>query len=370
MSKIEIVPPVSILEKKRKNIYFMLILNKFLTLTFFIFYFAIPLSKAQLALDSSKLKVVLKDASFEYFENRGVDNIWTCCNFSGESPPDLQPGHFDCQIKAQNGKNYVGMVGRDNGTFESIRQVLAQPLRANVCYTISLYLAKSPNYNSLSRKTQTPTNYNHPLKLMIMGETEDPKTQKDCSKLVWLAETLPIINDDWRKFTFNIKPSKDIYTLAFVAGFVVKEPYCGNILLDNISPIVPISCDDLKPIKRNEGQQISASPASQLIVEVGNQLKFVGNGAQFTFDTEGGRHKALDQLLSFFEKEENYKLVVRVKKGKVLSKKRVAYLYSYIFKNSNLLANRVEVKPYSPKDSAYFWTFENDDLTISFDSLQ
>lgn len=83
----------------------------------------------------------------------------------------------------------------------------------------------------------------------------------------------------------------------------------------------------------------------------------------------GGHHKAFDQLLAYFEQSDNYKLIIRVKNGKELSKQRIGFLYSYIFRNTNLKAQRVEIKQFTPKDETYFWTFENDELAISFDSM-
>ena len=109
--------------------------------------------------------------------------------------------------------------------------------------------------------------------------------------------------------------------------------------------------------------------ASEAITDNAPRMIFGDKNTKLAVDTEGGHNKAFDQLLAYFEKNDNYKLVIRVKKTKNLSKERIAFLYSYIFKNTNLKAQRVEIKQYSPKDEAYFWTFENDELAMSFDTF-
>ena len=99
------------------------------------------------------------------------------------------------------------------------------------------------------------------------------------------------------------------------------------------------------------------------------KLFLAKKNTKLPLDTEGGRNKSFDAILAFFEKSESYKLIIRVKKGKELSKQRIAFLYSYIFKNTTLKAQRVEIKPFTPKDEAFFWTFENKEWALSFDSM-
>ena len=128
-------------------------------------------------------------------------------------------------------------------------------------------------------------------------------------------------------------------------------------------------------LPRSIGQEIrdTAVQAMQQISEVistnASKMVFGKKVPKLTADTEGGRNKSFDQLIAFFEQSENYKLVIRVKEHKELSKQRIAFLYSYIFRFSTLKAQRVEIKQYSPKDEGYFWTFENDELAMSFDSM-
>ncbi|MBL7815848.1 MAG: hypothetical protein JNL70_12610 [Saprospiraceae bacterium] len=343
-------------------------LNRLLTIVL-IFWVSIPLSIGQEQRDSVAERVDIHNPSFEVLGFAGEPKAWSSCNFQGESPPDLQPGRFGCQLLAQAGKNYIGLVGRDNNTFESIKQVLERPLKAGMCYRLSVFLAKSSKYVSISKKTGDVANYNRPLKLTIWGSEKKDLSQCNLKIENWLTESLPIHNDSWRKYTFYIQPPKDINTIIFSANHVVEQPYNGNLLIDNISPFMPVSCSDLQLLNNPKSTILSMQQVSEVITTYAPSMIFGQKNTQLKLDTEGVRNTAFDQILSYFEQSTNYKLLVRVKKGKDLSKKRIAFLYSYIFKYTNLKAQQVEIKPYSPKDQDFFWTFENDEIVMSFDSM-
>ena len=343
-------------------------MNKLLVLFYFILGCSIPLSIGQ-EKDTVFEKVDFINASFEQLNSKKEILEWSSCNINQETPPVIQPGQFGCKLFAQQGRSYVGLVARDNGTYETIRQILTKPLKAGVCYRMSVFLAKSSTYESLSRSTGSAVNYVRPLKLTVWGT--DAKMQDKCVQPDdWLTETLPIHNDQWRKYTFYIQPPKDVYVLVFSVNHVVEKPYNGNLLIDNISPIIPVNCTDFRQIMSGQRSVFLAmQQASEAITNNAPHMVFGKKNIKLTTDTEGGHNKAFDQLLSYFENDNNYKLVIRIKKGKKLSKQRIAFLYSYIFKNTQLKAQRVEIKQYSPKDEAYFWTFENDELAMSFDTI-
>ena len=344
-------------------------LYRFLGLFYFIFACTIPLSIGQVK-DTIFEIVDLTNTSFEQLNSKGEPIKWSSCTVENESPPDLQPGQYGCKLNALHGRQYIGMVARDNGTFESISQALSKPLKAGVCYKMSVFLAKSSDYQSFSRLTGLSTNYIRPLKLIVWGTSS--RLEDSCKVLSndWLTETMPIHNDQWRKYTFYIQPPKDVYSLVFSVAHVVEKPYNGNLLIDNISPIVPVNCTDFRQIMSGQRSVfLTMQQASEAITNYAPKMIFGEKNTKLVLDTEGGRNKAFDQLLAYFETAENYKLVIRIKKGKNLSKQRMAFLYSYIFKNTNLKAQRVEIKQYSPKDEAYFWTFENDELAMSFDTV-
>jgi hypothetical protein len=348
-----------------------MIMNRFLTLIYLLFHWCIPLSIAQQKMDTLPQTIKLVNPSFE---NLNLDNNlpsgWKSCTFANESHLFMQPGRLGCVLLPQSGKQYIAMVARDNNTYQAISQVLSSPLKAGVCYRMSVLLAKTSTYASFSRTTGNPANYNRPLKLMIWGIDTKSADQCKANPADWLSETLPVHNDGWRKYTFYIQPPKDVQVLMFSVNHVVDKPYNGNLLIDNISLIEPISCTDFQRINGGQkGAYLTLQEVSDVITTNAPKLMFGEKKIKLPLDTEGGRNKALDQILAYFEKSESYKLIIRVKKGKDLSKQRIAFLYNYIFKNTSLKAQRVEIKPFTAKDEAFFWTFENEEIALSFDSM-
>lgn len=94
---------------------------------------------------------------------------WLNLGASAETAPDIQPGCFETNMKARDGRAYVGMVVRDNNTWEGIGQRLEGQLQKDSAYTFSVWLAHSPMYWSTSRVTGQPANFNAPTVLKIWG---------------------------------------------------------------------------------------------------------------------------------------------------------------------------------------------------------
>jgi hypothetical protein len=329
-----------------------------------------PLSIAQV--NDSLVAIELLNPSFEQVSNKGetaatIPNSWEACNFEGETFPDIQPGNFEVSMQPYQGKYYVGLVGRENGTFETITQKLPAKLKAGVCYTMSLHLAKSPKYVSLSRTTNKKVNFNRPLKLIIWGsENGSCKISED--KV--LAISPPVNSNSWHKFVFQFKPNVDVARIHFSAYFVIDKFYAGNILLDNISQIVPVNCDDMSvsPLK-------SSIIARSDTMEALSNLRFIEKEGQIIFnklDKEGikSHNAAYDILLEDLEAQAQKKLVVRVKKGNKLAKERIANLYAYAFRYTKIPASRLDFKPYSNKDELIFWAFENDDFCLGYFEME
>lgn len=146
---------------------------------------------------------------------------------------------------AYHGKTYVGMVIRDNNTWEGISQELQSPIESGVCYEMSLFAARSDTYLSISRKTDLPVNFNLPVAIAISGAFSSISiTENDL-----LAESAPILNTDWEKVIFYFQPTKRYTHLVIEAAYSTAVPnsaYNENVLIDYIQPIVPIACDDTK----------------------------------------------------------------------------------------------------------------------------
>ena len=166
---------------------------------------------------------------------------WYDCGFDNETPPDVQPsGGFEVMKPAFDGATYLGMVVRDNDTWERVSQRLLSPIRGEQCYSFSLSLCRSELYVSQSRVSDLPANYVTPVKLVIWGGNDY------CGKQERLAETALISNTEWMQYDFKFEP-KQSHTYIMLEAFYktpVLFPYNGNVLVDNASLIVPIPCDE------------------------------------------------------------------------------------------------------------------------------
>jgi hypothetical protein len=161
---------------------------------------------------------------------------WFDCGYAGESPPDVQPGHFGVNRLAFHDSTYLGMVVRDNNTWEGVGQQLKTPLLKDVKYSFSLYLCRSEFYNSQSQTTGKDANFNTPAIIRMWGGSGY------CAKEEFLAESQLIESTDWEKVNFILKPKAN-YSYFFIEAFYkipTLFPYNGNVLVDNASAIVPI----------------------------------------------------------------------------------------------------------------------------------
>ncbi|MFZ4634983.1 MAG: hypothetical protein ACOYNO_12310 [Saprospiraceae bacterium] len=180
----------------------------------------------------------LKNPSFELNKESKSGEApvyWVDMGSEFESPPDIQPGKFDVRNPAAHGSYYVGMVVRDNRTTESIGQTLEGKLFKDSLYTFSVSLARSNLYISLSRLTGQQAFFSEACVLQVIGIN----TQNQQSEL--LAESTPVEHTDWKNYVFQLRPQMDSYDYLQLKVFYVDGtdlPYNGNILIDNLSPII------------------------------------------------------------------------------------------------------------------------------------
>ena len=187
--------------------------------------------------------IYLRNPSFEDMpRNSRPPTGWTDCGFPGETPPDVQPDptlEFRVVKPAQHQQTYIGMVTRDNDTWERVGQQLAEPLVAGQCYEFRVQLARSEFYVSRSRLTQQQNNYVTPIKLRVRGG------MAMCDMDAVLGESALVGNYDWQEYRMKLKPQQDYTYIALEAYYKtpILFPYNGNILVDNASPLVPIPCE-------------------------------------------------------------------------------------------------------------------------------
>ena len=202
----------------------------------------IPSLAAQTSSRNEPGVVYLTNPSFEDLPRIGkAPSGWRDCGFPNESAPDIQPdplNNFRVSKAAHDGNTYLGMVVRDNDTWESVGQPLSQAVEPGTCYDFRLYLARSEIYMSLSQKTGQPANYVTPAKLRVwLGN--DP-----CDKAVMVAESRVITEYRWIEYRFKLKADQAYTHIVLEAFFNTPTlfPYNGNLLIDDASAMVPMDC--------------------------------------------------------------------------------------------------------------------------------
>ena len=164
---------------------------------------------------------------------------WNICGNKKLRAPDVQPGQYDVQIGAIEGDTYLGLVTRDNDTWQFVSQELSFPIKSGQKYRFSLYLAQSLEYVNLSLENEEYVYFDRPIKLRIWGSKEN------CSKNELLAESPLIDHEEWLEYEFIFKPRGTYYFITFEAFYKTPtlETYNGNILMDNCSDIEKITLD-------------------------------------------------------------------------------------------------------------------------------
>ncbi|MEM6877379.1 MAG: OmpA family protein [Bacteroidota bacterium] len=225
----------------------------------------IPDISAQYAQSVEGELIHLRNPSFEDIPGASDPPTgWANCGFPGETPVDVHPDPrrlFQVHGRAQQGNTYLGMVVRDNETWESVGQELSSPMMADQCYDFRIYLARSLSYVSQSRITGREANYIRPAVLRIYGG------YSNCDKAEEIGKTTTVGNNDWQEYKLKLEPSQD-YTHIILEIFYktpVIMPYNGNLLLDNASPLVPIPCEETLASNRPD---VDDPPADPPIVEL------------------------------------------------------------------------------------------------------
>lgn len=199
----------------------------------------------------SQQVIKLENPSFEDFPQHSRPPIgWTNCGFFDESPPDVQPsGAWGVFWPAMDGNTYLGMVTRENDTYESVGQRMNGILWAGTCYQMSFFLCKSPVYFSGvnlgdgNESRRSPVrNFVTPIKLRIWGGNDM------CHKEELLGETGLVTNNEWERYYVKLSPKRGNYRYIFLEAYYetpVFFPYNGNVLVDDASDIVALDhCDD------------------------------------------------------------------------------------------------------------------------------
>ncbi len=167
--------------------------------------------------------VKLDNASFEgERQDATVPAGWQPC--AQGTTPDILPGFWGVKLEPQDGDSYIGLITRDDGTWESIGQRLSGPLLSGNCYSFSLSLAHSKDY----------AGYNKPVRLVVWGG------KTSCSKDQILFESDYINHQEWKKYDYKMAIEQDINYVIFEAQYMngLYFYYKGNVLVDDCSDFV------------------------------------------------------------------------------------------------------------------------------------
>jgi len=136
--------------------------------------------------------------------------------------PDILPGPWGVYLEAEAGETYLGLITRENGSWESIGQRLSKPLEKDECYYITVSLAHSDAYMG----------YDQPIKLRIWGGNSK------CERTQLMGESKRIDHTEWATYSFDFTAEEKMKYLVIEAYHSDQEfAHSGNILVDNISAI-------------------------------------------------------------------------------------------------------------------------------------
>ncbi|MEN0003672.1 MAG: hypothetical protein AAF798_06000 [Bacteroidota bacterium] len=218
--------------------------------------------------------IVFNNPSFEDEPQHSRPPLgWFDCSATKMSPIDTHPsGAFGVEKLPADGNSYVGMVIRDNYTWERFGQQLPQALVAGQAYTFDVALGQSRFYLSTSMRTQLRTNFVAPVVLRVWGG------YKNCNCAALLALSPPINHFDWRSYQFKFIADLPYTHITFEAYYVDEElarKQNGHLLMDQLSPIYPLQENkaDPMPLAVMTPKTYDQTRLSSFIKEQGQRIK-------------------------------------------------------------------------------------------------
>lgn len=164
----------------------------------------------------------LNNASFEgQAQDATMPSGWFACELG--TTPDILPGFWGVATEPSEGSTYMGLITREDGSYESVGQRLKDPLKQDYCYEFEFDLCRSNTYEG----------YNFPIRLMIWGG------KSKCNKDQLLYSSPTIEHTDWKtyKVKFDAKQKIRYIILEAYFGDGLMFKYKGNILIDAMSRI-------------------------------------------------------------------------------------------------------------------------------------
>ena len=312
---------------------------------------------------------------------------WENTGFENYSPPDIHPkDFFQVTQAAYDGNTYVGLLTRSNNTWEGIGQVLQKPIQANTCYYFSAYLCRSTSYVSSAVVGDTVVNYNNPVQLEIWGGTpESPNCEL-------LAKSDGVVNTNWLQYQFKLSPSKRHRYLFLEAKNLdgSKVPYNGNLLIDHLSDLVPMDCQEKLKEVAIEEVEIATTPNDSILIAKRDEqnllkpkprkpkshrftlsklnayferIQFIAFSDQLTEDSR----LAINQLAELYGSKKSRLMpkIVIVKGQDEILENRINAIEE-VFIGAGWDKKMLKVRPLYPSDLTKYWNVKNPYLWVKY----
>lgn len=175
-----------------------------------------------LAYTGATQSITLNNPSFEDEPSDATTPMgWFECTES--TTPDIFPGYWGVYDEASDGDTYLGLIIREDRSYEAIGQRTSATMLPDKCYKFTMDLAHSNTY----------AGYRAPAKLRIyIGASK-------CSQSQMVFESELIKHEDWKTYLIEFTPIEESNYIYFEAvdkkGIILGSK--GNILLDAISSI-------------------------------------------------------------------------------------------------------------------------------------
>lgn len=170
--------------------------------------------------------IELTNGSFEGEPHDAINpEGWESCGYN--STPDILPGPWGVYQKPTDGYTFLGLISRENNTWETIEQKLVKPLKKGQCYKFTVDLSRSPAY----------AGYAKPVRFRVWASTNS------CERMQMIALSPTVEHNEWRTYPFMFF-AEEGYKYIIIECFYKEDtviPYRGNILIDNFTNFEP--CD-------------------------------------------------------------------------------------------------------------------------------
>lgn len=324
------------------------------------------------ALCSQEKALLLSNPSFEDFPHHSQPpSGWYFCGPVGESPPDVHPnGYFNVEHEAEHGDTYVGMVTRDNNSWECIGQLLETPLLPGTCYQFTIQLAQSQSYESVSRSTMDLAQFTNPIRLRLWGSNQN------CTRTELLAQSGAVQHEKWTAHTFHFQPKQQLshFLLEVYYYDTAHAPYNGNLLLDHAGPILPVNCDSKKPLIKTSEVTPPSRNAQDLpvtIAEQGPHIRFTKTGLQLEqhlfYDQAGALQQGNRYLWIIAQAMRQFpdqKLIIAVGGESEFEITERKFYLTFALREAGLPADRYKLKTLRRTDLKKEWLWKKENAEI------